>query len=60
MVWHPMSLHNLAFLLPSQRVDDRTQLPACCPKINFRRRLGTKTTWYLQSHLEWGEALIKL
>jgi hypothetical protein len=27
-----MSLHNLAFLLPSQRVDDRTQLPACQPE----------------------------
>src|SRR5215469_18046234 len=23
------------------------------PKIAFRRRLGTNTTWYLQSHLEW-------
>ena len=23
------------------------------PNITFRRYLGTKTTWYLQSHLEW-------
>src|SRR5713226_8578518 len=25
------------------------------PKITFRRRLGTNTTWYLQSHLEWAK-----
>jgi hypothetical protein len=23
------------------------------PKMIFRRRLGTNTTWYLQSHFEW-------
>jgi hypothetical protein len=28
MVWHQMALDNLAFLLPGQRVEDRTQLPA--------------------------------
>src|SRR5262249_38608374 len=27
------------------------------PKIAFRRRFGTNTTWYLQSHLEWARAL---
>ena len=28
MVWHQMALDNLAFFLPGQRVEDRTQLPA--------------------------------
>ena len=28
MVRHQMTLDNLAFLLPGQRVEDRTQLPA--------------------------------
>ena len=23
-----------------------------CPKMTFRRRLGTKFSWYLQSHFE--------
>ena len=57
-----MALDNLAFLLPGQRVEDRTQLPACLSKNSLPAPFGhenyvienyAKTTWYLQSHLEW-------
>jgi hypothetical protein len=52
MVRHEVTFDDLAFLLPSQRVEDRTQLTTRLPEDAFRRRLGTNTTWYLQSP-EW-------
>jgi hypothetical protein len=40
MVWHQMTFHNLAFLLPCQRVEDRTQLPSRLPKDGLPASLG--------------------
>ena len=40
MVRHPMSLHNRAFLLPGQRVENRTQLPACLPENQLSPPFG--------------------
>lgn len=35
-----MALDNLAFLLPGQRVENRTQLPACLPEDGLPTPLG--------------------
>src|SRR5437870_9573505 len=40
MVRHQMALDNLTFLLPGQRVEDPTQLPACLPENGFPTPLG--------------------
>ena len=40
MVRHQMALDNLTFLLPSQRVEDRTQLPARLPENGFPTPFG--------------------
>ena len=40
MVWHQMPFENLAFLLPRQRVEDRTQLPARLSENRFPTPLG--------------------
>jgi len=40
MVRHQMTLDNLAFLLPGQRVEDRTQLPARLPENRFPTPFG--------------------
>ena len=40
LVRHQMTLDNLAFLLPGQRVEDRTQLPARLPENRFPTPLG--------------------
>ena len=40
MVWHEMPFQNLALLLPSQRVKDRTQLPADLAKDGLPSPLG--------------------
>jgi hypothetical protein len=42
MVRHQMALDNLAFLLPGQRVEDRTQLPAHLPENGFPTPFGHK------------------
>jgi hypothetical protein len=44
MVRHQMTFDNLTFLLPGQRAQDRTQLPARLPENSLPGRLGTKTT----------------
>ena len=53
MVRHQMSLDNLAFLLPSQRVEDRTQLPARLPENAFQTPFGHEDHVVLAVHLEW-------
>jgi hypothetical protein len=53
MVGHPMTFQNLAFFLPSQRMENRPEGPPGLPKQNFSPLFGVNTTWYLQSHLEW-------
>ena len=40
MVRHQMALDNLAFLLPGQRVEDRTQLAACLPENGLPTPFG--------------------
>ncbi len=40
MVRHQMSLHDLAFLLPRQRMENRTQLPARLPENGFPPPFG--------------------
>src|SRR5437660_7597329 len=40
MVQHQMILDNLAFLLPGQRVEDRTQLPTRLPENGFPTPFG--------------------
>jgi len=40
-----------AFLLFRQRMQYRAQLTADLPENSFPPPFGTKTTWYLQSHL---------
>ena len=40
MIRHQMAFNNLAFLLPGQRVEDCTQLPACLPKNGLPAPLG--------------------
>jgi hypothetical protein len=40
MVRHQMTLDNLAFLLPGQRVEDRTQLPTRLPENGFPTPFG--------------------
>ena len=40
MVRHQMALDNLAFLLPGQRVENRTQLPARLPEDGLPTPLG--------------------
>jgi hypothetical protein len=40
MVRHQMALDNLAFLLPGQRVEDRTQLPARLPENGLPTPFG--------------------
>ena len=40
MVRHQMALDNLAFLLPGQRMEDRTQLPARLPENGLPTPLG--------------------
>ena len=42
MVRHQMALDNLAFLLPGQRVEDRTQLPARLPENGLPAPFGHK------------------
>jgi len=53
MVRHQVPLQNLALFLPGQGVENFSQLPTRLSKQHLRRRLGTNTTWYLQSHREW-------
>ena len=53
MVRHQVSFDNLTLLLPGQRMENRPKMLTRLPEITFRRRLGTNTTWYLQSHFEW-------
>src|SRR5207302_1447569 len=43
VVRHEVTLDDLAFLLPGQRVEDRNCV-RLWPKMAFRRRLGTNTT----------------
>ena len=52
VIRHQMAIQNLALFLPGQSVEDFSQLPTRLSKQHLRRRLGTNTTWYLQSHLE--------
>ena len=40
VVRHQMALDNLAFLLPGQRVEDRTQLPARLPENGLPTSFG--------------------
>ena len=44
MVRHQVPFHDLAFLLPRQRVENRPQLTADLPEDRFAPRLGTNTT----------------
>jgi hypothetical protein len=48
-----MTFDNLAFLLPGQRVEDRTQLSARLPENGLPTPLGHENYVVLQSHLEW-------
>jgi hypothetical protein len=42
MIRHQMALDNLTLLLPGQRVEDRTQLPACLPENGLSAPFGHK------------------
>jgi len=53
-----MTLDNLAFLLPGQRVEDRTQLPARLPENRFPTPFGHEH--YVAVPFGMGEALVKL
>ena len=53
MVRHQVTLNDLAFFLPGERVEDCAQLPTRLAEDGLRRRLDPNTTWYLQSHFEW-------
>src|SRR4030095_3121149 len=55
MVRHKVTFNDLTLLLPSQRVEDCTQLSTRLAEDDFPSSLGHEhnTTWYLQSHFEW-------
>src|SRR5215469_14153652 len=52
MVRLQMSFEDLAFLLPARAWKISPSCWRTFPNTTFRRRLGMKTTWYLQSHFE--------
>ena len=52
IIWHSFCRASAWKIAPSSR--------RVWPKIIFRRRLDTNTTWYLQSHLEWDRVCGKI
>jgi hypothetical protein len=60
MVWHQMSLNNLALLLPSQRVENRTQLSADLAEDDLPPSFGHEHNVVLAVPFRMGQALIKL
>ena len=53
MVRHQMAFNDLALLLPSQRVEDCTQLPTRLAEDGFAASLGYEHNVVQQSHFEW-------
>jgi hypothetical protein len=60
MVWHQMPFENLAFLLPRQRVEDRTQLLTGLAEDDLPPPLGHEYHVILAVPFRMGQALVKL
>jgi hypothetical protein len=53
MVWHQVALDDLALLLPSQRVEDRTQVSMRVAEDGFPSSSGHEHTLMLAVPFSW-------